>query len=61
MSQYGGMPTEEIEKIISLYGQTIAVLPPQEVESIIASSGFDLPVLFYQSLLVHAWYAKRTQ
>ena len=58
MSQYGGMPAEEIEKLISLYGQMIAVLPPQEVESIIASSGFETPVLFYQSLLIHAWYAK---
>jgi tRNA (cmo5U34)-methyltransferase len=61
MDQYSEIPAGEIEKIISLYGQTIAVLPPQEVESIIASSGFDLPVLFFQTLLIHAWYAKKTQ
>lgn len=61
MSRYTEMPAEEVEKIISLYGQTLAVLPPQEVESIIASSGFETPVLFYQTLLIHAWYAKRTQ
>lgn len=52
--QYAEMPAEVIEKIISSYGQTIAVLPPQEVESIIASSGFETPVLFFQSLLIHA-------
>ena len=59
--QYSEVPAGEIEKIISLYGQSLAVLPPQEVESIIASSGFDLPVLFFQSLLIHAWYAKKSQ
>ena len=32
------------------------MLPPQEVESIIASSGFDVPVLFFQTTLIHAWY-----
>jgi tRNA (cmo5U34)-methyltransferase len=56
--QYAEIPAEEIEKIISLYGQSIAVLPQQEVESIIASSGFEAPVLFCQTLLIHAWYAR---
>ncbi|MBW4685493.1 MAG: class I SAM-dependent methyltransferase [Komarekiella atlantica HA4396-MV6] len=60
MFQYAQMPAEEIEKMLGMYGQTVAVLPPQEVEAIIASSGFDTPVLFYQVSLIHAWYAKRT-
>jgi tRNA (cmo5U34)-methyltransferase len=34
MFQYSEIPTEEIEKMLSTYGQTVAVLPPQEVESI---------------------------
>jgi tRNA (cmo5U34)-methyltransferase len=59
--QYAGTPAEEIEKMSGAYGQTVAVLPPQEVESIVASSGFNPPVLFFQTLLIHAWYAKRTQ
>jgi hypothetical protein len=36
----------------------ISSFHPLEVES--ASSGFDTPVLFFQTLLIHAWYAKRT-
>jgi tRNA (cmo5U34)-methyltransferase len=36
------------------------VLPPSEVGSIVAAGGFDLPVQFFQTLLMHAWYAKRT-
>jgi tRNA (cmo5U34)-methyltransferase len=54
------MPAEEIEKFRASYGRDVAVLPPLEVESIIASSGFDTPVLFLQTLLIHAWYARRT-
>jgi tRNA (cmo5U34)-methyltransferase len=60
MFEYAEMPVGEIEKIISAYGQEISVLPPQEIEAMIASSGFDTPVLFFQTFLVHAWYAKRT-
>jgi tRNA (cmo5U34)-methyltransferase len=51
---------EEIEKFLTSYGRDVALLPPQEVEAIIASSGFDAPVLFFQTLLIHAWYTKRT-
>jgi len=54
------MPEEEVEKFRDSYGRDVAILPPQEVELIIASSGFDAPVLFFQTLLIHAWYARRT-
>ena len=52
--KYAEIPTEEVEKL----GRDVAVLPPHEIESIIASSGFDTPVLFFQSLLVHAWFSR---
>jgi tRNA (cmo5U34)-methyltransferase len=57
--QYTETSSEEIEKMTSAYGQTVAVLPPQEVESIIVSSGFEPPVLFFQTLLIRAWYTQR--
>jgi tRNA (cmo5U34)-methyltransferase len=60
MLRYSEAPEEEIEKFLAAYGRDVAVLPPPEVESIIASGGFDTPVLFFQSLLIHAWYARRT-
>jgi tRNA (cmo5U34)-methyltransferase len=60
MLRYSEMPELEVEKFRASYGRDVAVLPPVDVESIIASSGFDTPVLFFQSLLIHAWYAKRT-
>ncbi len=59
MLQYSEIPAEEVENFRAAYGRDVAVLPPFEVESMIASSGFNTPVLFFQTLLIHAWYAKR--
>lgn len=60
MMKSAEVPDEDVEKMIDGYGRDVAVLPPQEVESIIASAGFDPPVLFFQNLLIHAWYSRRT-
>ena len=54
------IPAGEIENMRASFGRSVAILPPQEVESILAASGFDAPVLFLQTLLIHAWFAKRT-
>jgi len=51
---------EHNENLRAAYGRDVAVLPPREVESMIASGGFDAPVLFFQTLLIHAWYSRRT-
>ncbi len=58
MLKYSDLPADEIEKFRTSHGNVVAVLPPQEVGEIIASSGFDSPVLFYQTLLIHAWYSR---
>jgi len=58
--KYSEVPAEEVGKFRDSYGRDVAVLPPQEIESIIVASGFDTPVLFLQTLLIHAWYANRT-
>jgi len=60
MMKSAEVPDEEVEKMRAAYGHDVAVLPPHEVASIIASSGFEPPVLFLQTLLIHAWYARRT-
>jgi tRNA (cmo5U34)-methyltransferase len=54
-----GVPDAGLENMRAAYGRDVAVLPPLEVASIIAAGGFDAPVLFFQNLLMHAWYAKR--
>ncbi len=56
--KYCDMPAEEIEKLSASIGQDVALLPLQEIESMIKVSGFDTPVLFFQTLLIHAWYSR---
>ena len=55
-----GSPPEQLEKMRVTYGRDVAVLPLEQVSSIIASGGFGTPVLFLQTGLIHAWYAQRT-
>jgi tRNA (cmo5U34)-methyltransferase len=59
MWKSSGVPDAGLENLRAAYGRDVAVLPPSEVASIIAAGGFDAPVLFFQTLLMHAWYAKR--
>ncbi|MGB3757157.1 MAG: class I SAM-dependent methyltransferase [Rivularia sp. (in: cyanobacteria)] len=60
MLKFSQVPVSEIENIRSSYGRNVALLSPQKVESIIIKGGFDSPTLFYQTLLIRAWYSKRT-
>ena len=53
-------PPEKIEALRVAYTRDVAVLPPARVSAIIAAGGFEPPVPFLQTGLIHAWYAKRT-
>jgi len=59
MLKYAEYPAEDIDKFLASHDRDVAVLPPHEVASIIESAGFDTPVLFMQTLFIHAWYAMR--
>lgn len=52
------LPPAELEKYRTSFGKEVAVLTAPEIETIIASGGFDTPILFYQAFFIHAWYAK---
>jgi len=54
-----GSPPEQLEKMRTTYGRDVAVLPVDQISSLIASAGFENPILFLQTGLIHAWYAKR--
>ncbi|MBE9041584.1 class I SAM-dependent methyltransferase [Oscillatoriales cyanobacterium LEGE 11467] len=58
MLKYAEYPDEDVEKFLASHGKEAAVLPPDEVASIISSSGFEPPVLFLQTLFIHAWYTR---
>jgi tRNA (cmo5U34)-methyltransferase len=60
MLQYAEYPPQAIADFLAAQGRDAAVLPPHEVAAIVESSGFDRSVLFMQTLLIHAWYARRS-
>jgi tRNA (cmo5U34)-methyltransferase len=55
-----GITPENIENLRVAYSRNVAVLPLEQVSAIITAGGFETPVLFLQTCLIHAWYAKRT-
>lgn len=57
--QGSGWSEQDIEKISAVWSLHIEALTPPEVEAIIAAGGFDTPVLFFQTLFIHAWFSKR--
>ncbi|MBI3248931.1 MAG: class I SAM-dependent methyltransferase [Deltaproteobacteria bacterium] len=60
MLKYSQMPAAEVEQFRVSYGRDVALLAPQQIESVITKGDFESPVLFYQSLLIRAWYSQRT-
>ncbi len=54
-----GIPAAGLEQMRAAYARDVAILPPGEVASLIRSGGFDDPVMFYQTGLIHAWFSRR--
>ena len=50
---------ENLERLRAAYGRDVALLPPNEVAEVIAAGGFDTPIQFLQTGLIHAWFARR--
>ncbi len=59
MMQDAAVSPEALERIRAAYASDVAVLPPAEVEAIIAAGDFDAPVRFFQAGLIHGWLAAR--
>jgi tRNA (cmo5U34)-methyltransferase len=55
-----GMSAEALENQRAAFDRDVAVLPPDDVAAIIQSSGFAAPMQFFQTLLIHGWYARRS-
>lgn len=58
MSSAGVQP-EALARARAAYAKDVAVLPPAQVATLIASAGFDAPTPFFQAGLMHAWCATR--
>lgn len=53
------VPHERGAAMRTAYGRDVAVLPIERVSEIIRAGGFEPPVRFLQTGLIHAWYARR--
>ena len=54
-----GSPPEKLEALRTTYGRDVAILSPDSLRALISSGGFDKPVQFLQTCLIHAWLAAR--
>lgn len=52
------VPPEKADGMRTAYGRDVAVLPVERVSEIIRAGGFETPVRFLQTGLIHAWYAR---
>ncbi|MGJ4727936.1 class I SAM-dependent methyltransferase [Luteimonas sp. SDU101] len=59
MMQAAEVSQESIDRIRAAYASDVAVLPPAEVEAIIAAGGFGAPARFFQAGLIHGWLSAR--
>ena len=54
-------PPEGLDRLRVAYDRDVAVLSPVEVAAIVAAGGFEAPVQFLQTGLIHAWFTRRTE
>lgn len=59
MHKFAGAAEDRLEKIREDLQNHVSVLPPASIEEFYRNSGFALPVLFFQSLLIRGWYARK--
>jgi tRNA (cmo5U34)-methyltransferase len=52
-------PADGLEKMRAAFEKDVAVLPSDEVAAIVMAGGFETPVQFLQTGLIHAWFARR--
>jgi tRNA (cmo5U34)-methyltransferase len=55
-----GATKESLDQLPNILRNQLAVLPPSKTEELIEKAGFSSAVQFFQSFLIHAWYARKT-
>lgn len=50
-----GVPPQMLERARAAYARDVAILPAQQVATLIEAAGFMAPVQFYQAGLMHGW------
>lgn len=55
-----GATRESLQALPHMLRETLCVLPPKTVETLMRESGITLPVPFFQAFMIHGWYAQKT-
>ncbi len=50
---------EQVGNLRNAYGRDVAVSPPGEIADLIASAGFEAPLVILQTVLIRAWCTRR--
>ncbi len=61
LHRVAGASEERVANILKTLQEDVAVLPPVSTEHLFRSSGLPMPIPFFQSLLIRAWYAQKTK
>jgi tRNA (cmo5U34)-methyltransferase len=59
LHRHTGASAEQLDNMMAKTRQHVAIAPPSVIESYLRDSGLPTPVLFFQSLLIHAWYSRK--
>lgn len=59
LMEIAGVTAEQHANMRQAWQRDVGFLPLSELETLIASAGFDRPVLFHQSLLIRGWFSER--
>ena len=59
LHRVAGASEERVENILKTLQEDVAVLPPASTEHLFRNSGLPMPIPFFQSLLIRAWYAQK--
>lgn len=57
--RFCGLQDDEIAQVFDLFGKKIALLGVNEMEQVIESGGFNSPALFFQTIWIHGWFARK--
>lgn len=60
MHRFTGASEQKAQGVIQALRDHVAVEPPSVIEGYLRESGLALPVQFFQSLLIRAWYSRKS-
>ncbi|MFH1804155.1 MAG: hypothetical protein ABID63_04615 [Pseudomonadota bacterium] len=59
MHRFAGASDASLEHIVTSMETHLSVLPKATIENFLRNAGFPMPVQFFQSLLIRAWYSQK--